>query len=195
MFQVVPPCGGHPGLLIWSSLMRGFKSCPRVGGIWRPPCPRGLHQCFKSCPRVGGIRTCAIALRPRILYQVVPPCGGHPVPNTPILIFLKVSSSAPVWGSSQTFLYVCSNPEFQVVPPCGGHPRECLHRGRRPVSSRAPVWGASNIVDDLRDLVVSFKSCPRVGGITLRVRRDKAHTAFQVVPPCGGHHQARSTHH
>ena len=33
-FQVVPPCGGHPPLGIKSVFRPGFKSCPRVGGIY-----------------------------------------------------------------------------------------------------------------------------------------------------------------
>ena len=78
MFQVVPPCGGHPAKAVVQNVdVFGFKSCPRVGGIiifgdfsdWRrqfqvvPPCGGhrvpvqvpGAGEGFKSCPRVGGI--------------------------------------------------------------------------------------------------------------------------------------------
>ena len=56
----------------------GFKSCPRVGGISPAMNVSGVYLGFKSCPRVGGIRTCLKVLRPACLFQVVPPCGGHP---------------------------------------------------------------------------------------------------------------------
>ena len=55
---------------------------------------------------------------------------------------------------------------FQVVPPCGGHlVIEAEFRLCIKVSSRAPVWGASLQNARIRAEVVSFKSCPRVGGI------------------------------
>ena len=33
-FQVVPPCGGHPRWAKYFNSHDRFKSCPRVGGIW-----------------------------------------------------------------------------------------------------------------------------------------------------------------
>ena len=55
VFQVVPPCGGHPLLLLLGSFASSFKSCPRVGGINVNFQGRIRPFCFKSCPRVGGI--------------------------------------------------------------------------------------------------------------------------------------------
>ena len=54
MFQVVPPCGGHPASTMCAELLGSFKSCPRVGGI---------------------INHAWICLQAK--FQVVPPCGGH----------------------------------------------------------------------------------------------------------------------
>ena len=77
-FQVVPPCGGHLVSVFAGLHAKCFKSCPRVGGIFKLPLKRhgggqvssrapvwgaspGVRQirtggrCFKSCPRVGGI--------------------------------------------------------------------------------------------------------------------------------------------
>ena len=34
-FQVVPPCGGHLKVAFPECSLKGFKSCPRVGGILR----------------------------------------------------------------------------------------------------------------------------------------------------------------
>ena len=55
--------------------------------------------------------------------------------------------------------------KFQVVPPCGGHPELIAH-----------------FINEL-----SFKSCPRVGGIKVSAVPSQSGTLFQVVPPCGGH--------
>ena len=79
MFQVVPPCGGHPkarprGL----KLVASFKSCPRVGGIPSGCQHQGPDRGFKSCPRVGGIVGMSQELGRAEKFQVVPPCGGHP---------------------------------------------------------------------------------------------------------------------
>ena len=95
------------------------------------------------------------------------------------------------------------------MPPCGGHRQRCRYnRRRREVSSRAPVWGASGRTPTAPATRQSFKSCPRVGGITGAGENDihisvssrapvwgasptKARNSsikeFQVVPPCGGH--------
>ena len=57
-----------------------------------------------------------------LLFQVVPPCGGH-LEHDEIIVAGK---------------------KFQVVPPCGGHLWVVVIPGQLPhVSSRAPVWGAS----------------------------------------------------
>ena len=101
-----------------------------------------------------------------MLFQVVPPCGGH---LTPDIYFDKAEM-------------------FQVVPPCGGH-QGSTNRGKRDiiVSSRAPVWGASGDDSCLYAYRKGFKSCPRVGGIALPSLVVSPPISFQVVPPCGGH--------
>ena len=121
-----------------------FKSCPRVGGISSPVSGFTSLSCFKSCPRVGGIvysgafyqyrfvssrapvwgasaRTSPIASAIE-LFQVVPPCGGHPVCFGSVFLHYSVSSRAPVWGASPPGLSLGISCGFQVVPPCGGHP-------------------------------------------------------------------------
>ena len=78
MFQVVPPCGGHLAIVKHEAQCFSFKSCPRVGGIFRgrsrflpssyvssrapvwgashvPVQAVAVRVGFKSCPRVGGI--------------------------------------------------------------------------------------------------------------------------------------------
>ena len=98
VFQVVPPCGGHPEAewKLWSE--KSFKSCPRVGGIFSVNFPSRCMASFKSCPRVGGIL--------KLLH-------------CPDIRF--VSSRAPVWGASLAAHQVGLVSQFQVVPPCGGH--------------------------------------------------------------------------
>ena len=55
-------------------------------------------------------------------FQVVPPCGGHPVLLVDEVGMIWVSSRAPVWGHLISV---------------------DMRLGRVFVSSRAPVWGAS----------------------------------------------------
>ena len=55
------------------------------------------------------------------LFQVVPPCGGHPLRYSPQPFRILVSSRAPVWGASLIIGIQQNIPKFQVVPPCGGH--------------------------------------------------------------------------
>ena len=121
---------------------------------------------FKSCPRVGGILECQCWRWRPTMFQVVPPCGGH----------LKKYTNGELVEM------------FQVVPPCGGHlqnsstdPSDCS------VSSRAPVWGASSFPQIVTVPMLSFKSCPRVGGILGSAPSPGPRHRFQVVPPCGGH--------
>ena len=78
-FQVVPPCGGHPGPILGSGTGQGVSSRAPVWGASQSTCGSGTRStCFKSCPRVGGI-----------LH------GLKRRPTPPI-----VSSRAPVWGAS-----------------------------------------------------------------------------------------------
>ena len=105
-FQVVPPCGGHLQIeAIRYTRIRSFKSCPRVGGIF-------LTRKY---------------VNPYKLFQVVPPCGGHPaVLSGFFVLWILVSSRAPVWGASFLLCF------FGFIPFS--------------VSSRAPVWGASALL-------------------------------------------------
>ena len=77
---------------------------------------------------------------------------------------IEVSSRAPVWGASLALRLPGCREAFQVVPPCGGHPEQ----------------------SQSRNAGSGFKSCPRVGGITYELQKQKQEL-FQVVPPCGGH--------
>ena len=188
MFQVVPPCGGHPTLRIrpqqrtavssrapvWGASLNsaspsmpifGFKSCPRVGGIGGI-CPASVARGrFKSCPRVGGIATAVSVGLIRKAFQVVPPCGGHPFRVLFSSFTSLVSSRAPVWGASQS--------------DCGN--------GRLPdVSSRAPVWGASRVIPTISPPGM-FQVVPPCGGHPQFSSTVSSPSSFQVVPPCGGH--------
>ncbi len=162
----MPPCGGHRGPLPDLPRCCGFQVVPPCGG--HPP-----RWALSALP---------------LSFQVVPPCGGH----LALFHFLTrkyvVSSRAPVWGASIIISFTGNTTVFQVVPPCGGHrlvPTVCIRR--EPVSSRAPVWGASHMGWFCFLIVLSFKSCPRVGGIQNRITHRCHHLGFQVVPPCGGH--------
>ncbi len=120
----------------------------------------------------------------------------------------KVSSRAPVWGSSTCALLGLCGVQFQVVPPCGGISsdgvnsissvfKSCPRVGgfserfpqtarHHPVSSRAPVWG--HLQPDFSETShsIGFKSCPRVGGIPWG-RPTFFLSLFSSRAPCGGH--------
>ena len=101
-----------------------------------------------------------------LAFQVVPPCGGH-----------RGSCRPPPWVLP-----------FQVVPPCGGHlvKAACLASGPG-VSSRAPVWGASWPGWRPSGRPISFKSCPRVGGIiTKDYHQLWGWRCFKSCPRVGG---------
>ena len=76
---------------------------------------------------------------------------------------------------------------FQVVPPCGGHlgnfAKVLL---AEQVSSRAPVWGASSGSSPRLGGALSFKSCPRVGGIATTIGTLRPHERFKSCPRVGG---------
>ena len=58
--------------------------------------------------------------------------------------------------------------------------------GHLVVSSRAPVWGASLQLYGVRAVRVSFKSCPRVGGIRFLLIIYPALKSFKSCPRVGG---------
>ena len=210
-FQVVPPCGGHPGhgcqgrcragvssrAPVWGASPRQicstprascFKSCPRVGGIVAGAAVYGPDGSFKSCPRVGGIIFEKWLTLPQKGFQVVPPCGGHPTDPRNGYSYIEVSSRAPVWGASCSFLCQSSSScvssrapvwgasitafwrsgylAFQVVPPCGGHHFPCSFSFAAISFKSCPrVGGILHKGNVYRKGTHSFKSCPRVGGI------------------------------
>ena len=145
LFQVVPPCGGHPGTRCSRWLAPAFQVVPPCGGHLVGERRHTRDVQFQVVPPCGGHRRRSHTLEGAALFQVVPPCGGHH------LVFLWsaarncVSSRAPVWGASRANV---GRPPF----------------GR--VSSRAPVWGASGCTRERGRGDGSFKSCPRVGGIS-----------------------------
>ena len=195
LFQVVPPCGGHQGnkaaanfarrvssrAPVWgaSSLVhvvalkiRGFKSCPRVGGIWIDSRRKMLKSVFQVVPPCGGHLPNQRADSGRLAsFKSCPRVGGIPQLPTYSVVGYGVSSRAPVWGASPT------SAGLTVI---GG------------VSSRAPVWGASQNAALPGGSADCFKSCPRVGGITANHSKKRFPSRFQVVPPCGGHLQRQS---
>mgnify|MGYP000137852126 CR=1 FL=1 len=79
-----------------------------------------------------------------VVFQVVPPCGGHPVMVAGIGVAVSFQVVPPCGGHPSPSTSWSRSTSFQVVPPCGGHQgrsRPPAHGER--VSSRAPVWGAS----------------------------------------------------
>ena len=108
----------------------------------------------------------------------------------PFLCHCIVSSRAPVWGASDchdssSFLFM-----FQVVPPCGGHHISALRFMSICVFQVVPPCGGHRGQIWCCLPITSFKSCPRVGGISSLATVGRAQSGFQVVPPCGGHHLA-----
>ncbi len=98
MFQVIPPRGGYPARLNQQPLICGFKSYPRVGGIYFIHFRLLIRFRFKSYPRVGGIS------------------GLYAYGDT-----LRVSSHTPAWGVSFWEERGMSMDMFQVIPPRGGY--------------------------------------------------------------------------
>ena len=100
-FQVIPPCGGirsrtrpRPRGLCFKSyplagvfvkkdflslVSNSFKSYPLAGVFlyFLQPCVN--NQCFKSYPLAGVFPNPYTVLSSRLLFQVIPPCGGIPV--------------------------------------------------------------------------------------------------------------------
>ena len=99
------------------------------------------------------------------MFQVVPPCGGHPELIIDVLLLRHVSSRAPVWGASYGKSELAQNAN---------------------VSSRAPVWGAS-IVAFFFNRFQRFQVVPPCGGHPASPTTSGWPRRFQVVPPCGGH--------
>ena len=166
-FKSCPRVGGHQSILgAYRRLRWCFKSCPRVGGITEAAPRMESRRRFKSCPRVGGI-TQVIRLvvsekvssrapvwgascprapmgRSKLMFQVVPPCGGHPGAAGIPWCGSDVSSRAPVWGASVLAGFFCLWVLVSSRAPVWGASRTLLAwRRLMVVSSRAPVWGAS----------------------------------------------------
>ena len=81
-----------------------------------------------------------------MLFQVVPPCGGHLLILIWMLTIWSFKSCPRVGGIKMKFKLSQLHKSFQVVPPCGGH------------LNMLPMWSMDT----------GFKSCPRVGGIFQR---------------------------
>ena len=164
----MPPYGGHPDGLQRLPLSRWVSSRAPVWGA--SPAAGSFfpgHQRFKSCPRMGGIVEAMIQKLETVVSSRAPVWGASEVSGLVIQNIQKVSSRAPVWGASYLLL-----------------PVHALYGG---VSSRAPVWGASCKSGLPGWQQMSFKSCPRMGGISSFSRCTSPYKVFQVVPPYGGH--------
>ncbi len=164
-FQVVPPCGGHLFASIDELHQHPVSSrAPVWGASHRSSSVRRPTRVSSRAP-VWGASTKRQLNPLKIMFQVVPPCGGH----------------------QNGGLAMATVDLFQVVPPCGGHLVQCAVLVEAQVSSRAPVWGASCSKLQGSPPGRGFKSCPRVGGIAPYIRWRVSPARFQVVPPCGGH--------
>ena len=168
MFQVVPPGGGHPELIIDVLLLRHVSSrAPVWGASWYLMAGSKSRLCFKSCPRVGGIFGTGSGLTRLSQFQVVPPCGGHLYADGTCEPIEAVSSRAPVWGASPAVHAVGGlNPVSSRAPVWGASTTRGAAIRAQQVSSRAPVWGASSAYTPAQRHQSGFKSCPRVGGIS-----------------------------
>ena len=210
LFQVVPPCGGHPFAIfylppctkvssrapVWGASPRSeptrivvsFKSCPRVGGIWvslRPGLlPAGTFQVVPPC---GGHLICFSCHICASLFQVVPPCGGHPEKLAAVCSQLLVSSRAPVWGASQERrrqlwrIWVSSR-----APVWGASVTVNKKIVVVVVSSRAPVWGASVWYKRLRNKPVVSSRAPVWGASASCSGYLRFEVGFKSCPRVGG---------
>ena len=167
-FQVVPPCGGHPTPWRRSSpTTSGFKSCPRVGGIQNVRSLRRRWRVSSRAPVWGAsLRRYWSTVSEKMVFQVVPPCGGHLASY--VLAFRDQQFQVvPPCGGHPCPACGCLIPEeFQVVPPCGGHPQG-QQEGHRPLQGFKSCPRVGGISCDSAEICnqSSFKSCPRVGGI------------------------------
>ena len=121
-------------------------------------------------------------------FQVVPPHGGISLMYG-LFRFSFVSSRAPAWGASHVHVTEPISAFVSSRAPAWGASRGSVVRCTVPaVSSRAPAWGASALGYYQQRAALSFKSCPRMGGIRhLLSTQGAASIRFQVVPPHGGH--------
>ena len=162
----MPPCGGHlgdepgPGLVyLVSSRAPVWGASMASTGTPRP------KKCFKSCPRVGGIGDPKLDMLVDDEFQVVPPCGGHPITENGFAVLLSFKS-CPRVGGIRFCQSGCRQVRcFKSCPRVGGISIRWEIRLSMCVSSRAPVWGASPIPVIQAVRQYGFKSCPRVGGI------------------------------
>ena len=119
-FQVVPPCGGHPGRCRGPTARTSFKSCPRVGGI--EGCGgHGVQPVVSSRAPVWGASRADVGLEGPALVSSRAPVWGASLRRGRRRLACPVSSRAPVWGASTISAALREAIVFQVVPPCGGH--------------------------------------------------------------------------
>ena len=187
-FQVVPPCGGHHKGLALAFISSEFQVVPPCGGHLQIPPFAAIQEKVSSRAPVWGASSELRKLIPVCFVSSRAPVWGASGGLALGGSTANVSSRAPVWGASWPFDMVIFDERFQVVPPCGGHLASSVSQGATSmfqvvppcgghphvrkcfasndiVSSRAPVWGASCAKYPDLDFPVSFKSCPRVGGI------------------------------
>ena len=187
-FQVVPPCGGHQsGQIAARRRTPGFKSCPRVGGIFTPVEMSACISVSSRAPVWGASTDYRIALRAYFRFKSCPRVGGIHLRYRRSASHCRFKSCPRVGGIGFVFARGRVNLRFQVVPPCGGH--RVAHRPatiEACVSSRAPVWGASlGRCKRYFDKIVSSRA--PVWGASTTIIISRLQISFQVVPPCGGH--------
>ena len=143
---------------------------------------------FQVVPPCGGHPVFPVPVTASGEFQVVPPCGGH------LLLLgnrgvrqICFKSCPRVGGISRETLATYEGQMFQVVPPCGGHQfcRKYTHR-RGKVSSRAPVWGASEVIC-LSELIADVSSRAPVWGASSAARGNEILIgSFKSCPRVGG---------
>ena len=141
----MPPCGGHPVPVLRIAELGCVSS---RAPVWGASCPgaKSRDGCRVSsrAPVWGASSTRAPMGRSKLMFQVVPPCGGHPGAAGIPWCGSDVSSRAPVWGASVLAGFFCLWVLVSSRAPVWGASRTLLAwRRLMVVSSRAPVWGAS----------------------------------------------------
>ena len=172
-FQVVPPCGGHPGC------------CSRLSSASR----------FQVVPPCGGHPLRILVVLSREMFQVVPPCGGHLIWAITNIPKMAVSSRAPVWGASSNSSIAPISDSFQVVPPCGGHHGNCQYPKKHQFGFKScPRVGGILLGVFAQMEREMFQVVPPCGGHPDGAPGPAGPAGFQVVPPCGGHRERLKSH-
>ena len=167
-FQVVPPCGGHPAVCFITGIsLLMFQVVPPCGGHLVEALRVIVPVVVSSRAPVWGASRRKRGHGARRPVSSRAPVWGASGRLRLFCPGADVSSRAPVWGASAELEAELGQYDVSSRAPVWGASREVTrNESEAQVSSRAPVWGASREGCSRCSRALSFKSCPRVGGIS-----------------------------